>query len=574
MGGGKRPPDAFTSRVPLHKHYDRNCMLFGIPFGGSLRGSSMTEDSELLRLYRSNGSSDVFAEIVKRHLDLVYSVATRQLGEHAHLAGDVSQVVFLSLAKKAKLLSPQVVLSGWLYRSALFAAKEARRKEIRRRQRERTAMSQETPTDSPNENWEQARPLIDAAICELSSSDQAAIALRYFDAKSHAEIGQRLGISEDAARMRIKRAIDKLRGLLARKGIKSSGAALGSAIAGQASMAAPTGLATAIAIAQKTLAELCAVSSAPSLNTLIGIMNTTKATSLSLSVASLIAVGSIAYFSNQLAAANQNLSLADPRFDQHQQLLAEAESLRAELTRASETGNSQALAAHPSLPLHGFTEEEFESELEAWVERADHLAEFVAQNQQYHIPELDQADVATWMDSVKKGPLITEADYRKALSKLRESAKTESTRKLATAVRSYLESNDNRLPSSMAELAAATDLQLDPAILARYNIDRSIGDTVTAADRRTTILREEPVDPLWEAVISIYPRGMMNHYSIGFRLDGAHHRFEKEQGRAPRNEQEVAPYLPDSVPPETVAEFNAAKSTPIAFDRNAAPANP
>ncbi|MDQ8202241.1 sigma-70 family RNA polymerase sigma factor [Pelagicoccus sp. SDUM812003] len=526
----------------------------------------MTEDSELLRRYREDGSRDAFAEIVNRHIDLVYSVASRQLGEFAHLAGDVCQLVFLNLARKAQHLKPQVVLSGWLYRSVLLAAKDARRKEIRRRQRERTAMFQEEAIERPHENWEQARPLIDAAICDLSQSDQAAIALRFFDEKSHAEIGQRLGISEDAARMRVKRALEKLHHHLARKGIKSSGAALGLVIAGQASMAAPSGLSAAIV--QHSLTELCVASSASTVNAVINFMNTTKAASVSLSIASVIAAGTLVYFSSQFAAANENLSHARLEFDRYQNLLAEARSLRAELAQAGEREISPVSPASPPLSIHGFTEEEFEVELEAWVERADHLAEYVARNQRYHIPELDDADVALWMDSVKEGPLQTEADYRKALSRLREMAKQESTKQLTIAVRSYLEDHDNRLPRSIAELAAVTDLELDPAILARYHIDRSVGERATDSDSRNPILKEEPVDPIWEAVISIYPRGMMNHYSVGFSLDGAYYRFEKEHGRAPHNDQEIAPYLPDSASQETIAEYNAARSTPIAFDSN------
>ena len=93
----------------------------------------MIEDSELLRRYAEDRSEAAFAELVKRRVGLVYSVAVRQCGGDAHLAEDVTQRVFSDLARKAAELAARPVLSGWLYRSAQFAASDVVRSERRRR---------------------------------------------------------------------------------------------------------------------------------------------------------------------------------------------------------------------------------------------------------------------------------------------------------------------------------------------------------------------------------------------------------------------------------------------------------
>src|ERR1700761_5685031 len=100
----------------------------------------MTPDCELLREFARTNSEDAFAELVKRHVNLVYSAALRQVNGDAHLAQDVTQSVFSDLARKAAWLSRRQSLSGWLYTSAHFAAAKVIRAETRRRNREETFM--------------------------------------------------------------------------------------------------------------------------------------------------------------------------------------------------------------------------------------------------------------------------------------------------------------------------------------------------------------------------------------------------------------------------------------------------
>jgi RNA polymerase sigma factor (sigma-70 family) len=208
----------------------------------------MTEDAELLRRYAVERSEPAFTELVRRRLDLVYSVALRQVGGDAHLAQDVTQRVFSDLARKAGKLPAGVVLSGWLYRAAHFTASDIVRAERRRRTREQeTETMRETSMSAADTvEWDRLRPLLDEAMGELGEEDRDAVALRFFEGRAFAEIGAALRLSEDAARKRVDRALAKLPGLLSRRGVTSTTTALGLALADQAGIAAPAGLAASV----------------------------------------------------------------------------------------------------------------------------------------------------------------------------------------------------------------------------------------------------------------------------------------------------------------------------------------
>ncbi len=208
----------------------------------------MTDDTELLRQYAKAGSESAFAELVSRHLPLVYSAALRQVGGDHELAKDVAQTVFIDLARKAVSLSRHEVLTGWLYTSTRFAASTARRSENRRQVREQIAAAmQALNATSPSvSDWERIAPFLDEVMHELSAEDRIAVLLRFFEQKELKLIGTALGISEDAARMRVTRAIGKLHSLLTIRGIAVSGATLATALASGAVSAAPVGLAATI----------------------------------------------------------------------------------------------------------------------------------------------------------------------------------------------------------------------------------------------------------------------------------------------------------------------------------------
>jgi RNA polymerase sigma factor (sigma-70 family) len=195
----------------------------------------MNDDCELLRRYAENGSEADFTALVQRHFDLVYSAALRQLRGDHHQAREVAQLVFVALARKAGTLARHPALVGWLYTSTHFAAQKSIRADRHRREREAAAFAM-NDASSPGtaESWDRLRPYLDAEMLALGPTDREAILLRFFGQRPFAEVGAELGLSENTARMRVDRALEKLRGRLARRGVTSSVAALAAALAGNA----------------------------------------------------------------------------------------------------------------------------------------------------------------------------------------------------------------------------------------------------------------------------------------------------------------------------------------------------
>jgi RNA polymerase sigma factor (sigma-70 family) len=208
----------------------------------------MLEDTKLLRRYAEDRSESDFAELVRRHVNLVYSAALRQVNGDAHLAQDVTQLVFADLARKAESLASHRVLAGWLFTSTRFAAAKAVRGERRRHAREEEAhLMQELNRDPAAQlDWVRVRPVLDEVLGELAEPDREAILLRFFEGCDFAGVGAKLNVNDNTARMRVERALDKLRAQLERRGVTSTTAALAVALANQAVVAAPAGMAAAV----------------------------------------------------------------------------------------------------------------------------------------------------------------------------------------------------------------------------------------------------------------------------------------------------------------------------------------
>jgi RNA polymerase sigma factor (sigma-70 family) len=204
------------------------------------------DDMQLLREYASGHSEEAFSTLVSRYINLVYSAALRSVS-NPHQAEEITQSVFVILARKAGALRRGTVLSGWLYQTARLTAANFLRTELRRQHRELEAHMQSTLNESEPDAWPQIRPLLDDAMAELNEKDRNAIVLRFFEGKPLKEVGQALGASEDAAKMRVNRALDKLREIFFRRGITLPGAALAAAISSNSIQAAPAGLAAAVA---------------------------------------------------------------------------------------------------------------------------------------------------------------------------------------------------------------------------------------------------------------------------------------------------------------------------------------
>lgn len=200
------------------------------------------EDHELLRSYAVDGSEEAFAAVVSRHVNLVYSVALRRVG-NPHQAEEITQAVFVILARKAHALRQGTLLPGWLHRTAWFASDNFLKTEIRRRNREREAGMQSLGNESEPDVWAQIAPLLDTALAGLGDQDRNAVVLRFFTGKKLSEVGAAMGTSEEAAKKRVNRAVEKLRAFFTERGVVLPAAVLTTAMAAHAVQAAPAGLA-------------------------------------------------------------------------------------------------------------------------------------------------------------------------------------------------------------------------------------------------------------------------------------------------------------------------------------------
>ena len=212
-----------------------------------------TGDMELLRDYDRQGSEVAFAALVQRHVSLVYSAALRHVGIAAH-AEEITQAVFVILARKAAGLRPDTILESWLYETTRLTALSFRRGERRRQFREQEAYMQSTLQESADAStWNQLAPLLDEAMARLGKKDRDAVLLRFFKNKNLREIAAALKVNETAAQKRVHRAVEKLRAFFTKRGIIFPAAVLTAAISANSVQAAPVALAkavTAIAVAK------------------------------------------------------------------------------------------------------------------------------------------------------------------------------------------------------------------------------------------------------------------------------------------------------------------------------------
>ncbi len=209
----------------------------------------MSTDAELLQRFVADRSETAFTDLVHRHLGLVRATALRRVGGDAHAADDVTQQVFVSLARNASSLRNHATLAGWLYVTTHHATAELVRREQRRKQREAAASSRHLTDSSAGSPDDAARlrPLLDDALITLKPDEREAIVLRYFSDRTFSEIGKALQLSEEAARKRVERALEKLHAVLIRRGVTSTVAALGTALTAAGLDSAPAGFALKVA---------------------------------------------------------------------------------------------------------------------------------------------------------------------------------------------------------------------------------------------------------------------------------------------------------------------------------------
>jgi RNA polymerase sigma factor (sigma-70 family) len=223
----------------------------------SVTMATTTNDLELVRRYAEERSEQAFADIVHRYAGLVYSAALRQTRGDRHRAEEITQEVFITLARKAGGLGKGVVLAGWLLTTTRYTASNLIKMEARRKQHERKAAQQrpeQIPTSAApsteaagEHDWDHVSPILDDAIESMNRGRREALLLRYFEGMSVRQVAERLNISEAATKQRLSRGVEQLRGLLGRRGVTVSAAALAALLATHAAQAAPVGLAAAVA---------------------------------------------------------------------------------------------------------------------------------------------------------------------------------------------------------------------------------------------------------------------------------------------------------------------------------------
>jgi RNA polymerase sigma factor (sigma-70 family) len=296
-----------------------------------------SDDMQLLQEYASGRSEAAFNALVSRHINLVYSAAMRSVN-NPHQAEEITQAVFVTLARKSSALQRGVVLSGWLYQTARLTASNFVRTEMRRQQREQQAHIQSSMNAPEPEAWTGVGPLLDEAMAQLNERDRNAIVLRFFEGKPLKEVGVALGASEDAAQMRVGRALDKLRAFFHRRGITMPAAALGAAISENSIQAAPAGLAASVA-AGAVEGSALTVSTLTLAKGAISMMTSTK---IGVAVGACAAAAIIALQYRQISTQKQAVQQLQAQVAQAAQQPQNRQVLQAEIAKLQEQNASYA----------------------------------------------------------------------------------------------------------------------------------------------------------------------------------------------------------------------------------------
>jgi len=448
----------------------------------------MAEDMALVREFAQSNSEQAFATLVSRHVNLVYSVALRQVRD-PHLAEEITQGVFIIFAQKAKSLSPKTILSGWLCRTARCVSTNALRTERRRQFREQEAYMQSVLNKPEPGVWNQIAPLLDEALNCLGEKEHDAVVLRFFDGKELKEVGAAMETTEDAARMRVNRGVEKLREFFTKKGVTLSVAAITGAVATNSVQAAPAGLAatiTAAALSGVTITTAAVI--ATTMKTIA--MTTLPKTFVVATVAVLAWVG--IYEARQAAKARAEIQALQqqqaPLAEQVKQLQTERDEatnrlvslagetrpdaellrLRNEVTRLRlesqqlaklNAGNAGQAGKSPAI------------EAESLLERVRRLKERLEQTPEARIPEFQFLTYEDWLRAAAgQKQLETDEDFRAAFSDLRSRGEGDFVRILEPTLHKYIQANNDQFPTDLSQLKSYAEKPLSDDILQRYEI--------------------------------------------------------------------------------------------------------
>lgn len=278
---------------------------------------AMDDDAELLRRYCEGGSEAAFRQLVERHVNLVFGAALRRTGGDPHRAREIVQTVFITLEMRAAKLVGHPSLAGWLFTATRNAAINAGIAEKRRQARETAAGSLAVVNTDPSDSvdWGQLRLVLDEAMDDLRQGDREIVLLHYYKGETLSDVSRRLGIRENAVRMRIGRALEKLQRSLRKRGVISTSAGLATALSAHGSMVAPEGLAAAAATTALGVAAQSAVGAG-----LLGGLTFMTSTKVILTGAALVVVGLLTYDMMALRTEAQQMTLSDGKSGESAQL--------------------------------------------------------------------------------------------------------------------------------------------------------------------------------------------------------------------------------------------------------------
>jgi len=521
----------------------------------------------LVREYAQSNSDEAFATLVSRHVNLVYSVALRHVWD-PHLAEEITQGVFIVLARKAKSLNQKTILSSWLCRTARYISADTLKIQRRRQLCQQKAQMQSTLNEPEPVVWNQIAPFLDEALSCLGEKEHDAVVLRFFDGKELKQVGAAMGTTEDAARMRVNRGLEKLRRFFIKKGLTLSSAALAGAVAANSVQAAPAGLAVTISSA--------ALAGAAPTPTIIAVTKAIAMTTLQKSIftATVAVLAGAGIYqtrqASQLREQVEKLQQQGVSFDvQNQQLLRERDNLtkrlaavqlpsgqpsggmnellrlRGEVTRLRQS--AQELAQLKAAAAATGSDPAIEATLKSWATLATRLRERLEQMPDKKIPELQLLTQKDWFDAIKNAKqLETDADFRQALHQLRNSAKQAFGDMAMAAIKKYAEANGGALPGDWSQLKPFFKTPVDDATLARYSLLQTgrLGDVPP-----NEFLFTEKAPPVDEEYDSVYEFRMNGTRSSSVNSPGdivwdSLVQFAKtHNGNLPAEVSQLMPYL-------------------------------
>lgn len=515
----------------------------------------MTVTNELLDRYTKERAESAFAELVKGHIDLVYSTALRHV-RSPHLAQEVAQSVFIDLARQCGQIKAGTPLVAWLHLVARRTAMDMLRKESRRRSYERSAadiMSICTDESDSSPSWKEIEPLIDQAVESLKPIDRAAVLLRFFEDKSFQDVAAIIGSTDDAAQKRVSRALEQLRQFLTRRGVVLTAAGLSSRLETNAIHAAPTSLAPTISLA-------VSASKASALIHLISPIREIAMTTAQKLLAGTIFTAAVAggiYQSQEIGRQKIELNELHRQAQQYERVLrAEREAHEGALGSMSEALKAEQLKT----ALLASQDPQAESALDAWLQKVVSLRKHLKQNPRYHIPELAFLEDKDWLDATKDIQLTDEWDYRSALSTLRRLAKGRLFMQISSAIPRYLKASNGSRPKEPSDLAAYMEKPTDPAIWPRYSIIAA-KDASSDAPRfvlpnggsaEWLITDKAPVDEYFDSTFfgSEYGVGVMGRGKFDKEVYDARRTFRSAHSdEDPTSAMQLAPYLHSAIDP-------------------------